>query len=532
MPVVIEQTFPLGRFHARRWNQPPFDPNCIEWPPSPWRLLRALVARWFQYERETGDDDTQRRDSVLAKLATTVPSFLLPVEASGGPELRQYQPTEVKFTKVKREPEMRRPLTTLVPDRTQQIPPDAVILWIWNAPTLSPEERNLLCNLLRRIHYFGRAESWTRMRLRADDEPLPRANITLEGQSTRDALPVLVNVSPNALIDRLLKPTGDKGLANRSVPVGTGWRYASVPTRADSTTARASRPRAHSAAPPRIQVVRYALDSTVLPLATETLPVAEAARRALMFHLVNVRGRDEYGNAWSRDEHKTGRLPVSLAGVFSGKDEAGDSLTGHGHAYYLPTDEDADGRLDHLTIFARDGFGPDERRALDRLRQLNTGRRGEERHPLRLLLLGIGTLDEYHPGPLQASQVWLSATPYVATRHAKTRGRDRIDMSSPVARAEFLITDLRDQIRAVLHDVTRNADDVKIDPVLDGGAFKVAGRWRPIQFKRFRRKPGDDGGRRLAGAFRMEFPSEIRGPVALGHSAHFGLGLFVCPRFL
>ena len=33
---------------------------------------------------------------------------------------------------------------------------------------------------------------------------------------------------------------------------------------------------------PLVQVVRYALDSTVLPLVTETLPVAEAARRALM----------------------------------------------------------------------------------------------------------------------------------------------------------------------------------------------------------------------------------------------------------
>lgn len=55
----------------------------------------------------------------------------------------------------------------------------------------------------------------------------------------------------------------------------------------------------------------------------------------------------------------------------------------------------------------------------------------------------------------------------------------------------------------------------------------TADRWRPIQFKRFRRKHGDDGGRRAAGAFRIFFPELVQGPICLGHSCHFGLGLFV-----
>ena len=63
MPLVLRQTFPLGRFHATRWNQNPFEDRFGEWPPSPWRLLRALVARWFQYSRETGDEDVALRDA-------------------------------------------------------------------------------------------------------------------------------------------------------------------------------------------------------------------------------------------------------------------------------------------------------------------------------------------------------------------------------------------------------------------------------------------------------------------------------------
>jgi CRISPR-associated protein Csb2 len=50
---------------------------------------------------------------------------------------------------------------------------------------------------------------------------------------------------------------------------------------------------------------------------------------------------------------------------------------------------------------------------------------------------------------------------------------------------------------------------------------------RPIQFQRFRRKPGDDGGRRPSGAFRIVFAAAARGPICLGHSSHFGMGLFL-----
>src|SRR5713226_7278794 len=78
MSLVLEQSFPLGRFHATRWNQNPFEDPYGEWPPSPWRLLRALAARWFQYGRETGDTDDTLRNRILTKLAQEVPCFRLP----------------------------------------------------------------------------------------------------------------------------------------------------------------------------------------------------------------------------------------------------------------------------------------------------------------------------------------------------------------------------------------------------------------------------------------------------------------------
>ena len=348
------------------------------------------------------------------------------------------------------------------------------------------------------------------MRLVEPSARIITPNCELRTSMHSGAVPVLAHRTDQPLdIDLLLASTDDKRLSSRRTPAGTMWCYTEIPV-----GPRRSAFSHKSLVQPQIQVVRYALDSTVLPLVTETLTVAEAVRRALM----GIHG-------WLTEKNDVrGR-----SDVLSGKDEQGERLIGHGHAYYLPTDEDGDGRLDHLTVYSAQGFGPDERSAFDRLRELRTGRGVEESHPLRLLLLGMGNTEEYRPGPLKASCVWVSATPYIATRYAKTRGRHRIDLGSPDVRAEFLQEDLRAQLSAVRSDLVEEEFlEVQIEPLWDANrVFLIADRWRTIQFKRFRNRAGDDGGQRLAGAFRLTFRKPVFGPVSLGWSNHFGLGQFM-----
>src|SRR5690606_40929388 len=50
MALVLEQSFPLGRFHATRWNQNPFEDPYGEWPPSP-----------RSEERRVGTEGSRRR---------------------------------------------------------------------------------------------------------------------------------------------------------------------------------------------------------------------------------------------------------------------------------------------------------------------------------------------------------------------------------------------------------------------------------------------------------------------------------------
>jgi CRISPR-associated protein Csb2 len=181
----------------------------------------------------------------------------------------------------------------------------------------------------------------------------------------------------------------------------------------------------------------------------------------------------------------------------------------------LPADEDGDGRLDHLTVFAPMGFGALEQQALESLRRLHFG----DGEPLRVLLIGLGRSEDYRSPLLESSTVWTSATPFVVTRYPKLRGtkRDRPeDYASPRAFAEHV---LRQELqrRGELPPVVSICEEEGIGPQ----------RLRSIQFQRFRSKRGDDGGRRPAFIGRIQFASPVRGPLCLGHSCHFGLGLFL-----
>lgn len=521
--IAISLRFLAGRYHATPWRRH-VNEGAVEWPPSPWRILRALVAVW---KRTLGEIPQAQTEPIFRALAEP-PEFVLPPASTG--HTRHFMPWYKKGADDR----------TLVFDAFVAVSSSTPLLVRWPSAALDDNQLELLGRILQNLNTLGRSESWCGAQVVRDSAsfsgltcvPL-RNGAPTNGDIVRLLCPdpahafidgevaargrgdrarakgtrVLVNDPPWNLCVETLQLEKDRW----SDPPGSKWIRYMRPRDCFRVGSKAYR---RDLPPPSVQVVRYAIDSSVLPLVTETLPIAEAARRALM----GIYGRvTETGGLRGRSR------------VFSGKDEDDEPLADHTHAYYLPSDEDDDGRLDHLTVFASAGFGIDERRALDRLREVRVGREREERHPLRLLLLGMGTSDEYAPGPLRSSRQWISATPYIATRYAKTRGPHRIDLNSPEQRRTFLEENLRYLLATLWLELFREqAPAVLIEPEWDPNhVFRVASRWRNIQFKRFRMKRHDDGGRRLSGAFRLTFARPVRGPIALGHSSHFGMGLFM-----
>lgn len=262
---------------------------------------------------------------------------------------------------------------------------------------------------------------------------------------------------------------------------------------------------------PKPTVARFLLDGPVLPLVTDTLPVAEAFRRVVMGRFQRHCHRQKYGHA-----EKPYR-ELFRSEVLSGKDAAGQIMKNHRHAFYLPAAEGDDPRrITHVTVVADRGFGPDELAALNAARTLKLD---DESADLRIQLVALGHLQDFRTPLLAESAVWISATPFVVTRYPKRRGtrRDRPeDYATPQAFAEHVLR----------QELERRPD---MPEVVSVEVEELIGkqRLRPIQFKRFRSKPGDDGGRRPACGFRITFAAPVHGPVCLGHSCHFGLGQFM-----
>ncbi len=509
--ITISLRFPSGRFHATPWGKH-VNEGVPEWPPSPWRLLRSLIAVWkTRFDTAFPVADVEPVFRALAK----PPRFVLPPAAVG--HTRHYMRWYKKGP-------------ALVFDTFVALDRDAEVVALWPDGELSGQQRNVLQRLLDHLGFFGRAESWCDARLldetcgastRVNCLPLETAPADT-GQEKLELVRVLCADPQTAFSSEHVQGYDPNWhlCVETSLLHAEGWSDAPgskwVPYfRPVNCFEVKVWPRRASVEPPRIQVARFALDSAVLPLVQETLPMGELARRVLM---------GIYGRLTEQREGARGRSPV-----FSGKDDSGHPLQGHGHAYYLPSDEDGDGRLDHLTVVAEAGFGPVELKALDRLRAIM---RNEELPPLNVLLLGLGRLDEFQPFPLRPSSVWVSATPFVAPRHLKKRGTKRDPEELWDCPTAFLTAVLRKELDRLIERRPDLAavplDSIKVEALTDEhGVFRIGPhRLRPIQFKRFRQKRDDDGGRRPAGVFRITFSQPVRGPICLGHSSHFGLGQF------
>jgi CRISPR-associated protein Csb2 len=271
---------------------------------------------------------------------------------------------------------------------------------------------------------------------------------------------------------------------------------------------------------PTLQVARFAVTSLALPRLIETLRVAETFRYCLM---------GLYGRQMMRDGIK-GSSPV-----FSGKNADGSRRLTHGHCQYLPTSENQEGNIDHLTLFAADGFDTAERRAIESLHLLKPRHGDTSIPPMDLELIGLGSASELHSGPLQLSRRWISTTPFLASDHPKTRGRWRDTERGGGDPVRFLESQMRKELVRWLdrRGIDLPLERIDVGLILDESGISrrpgsAGGDLRePVTaFRRSRWKHEDDGSRRLAGFFRIEFPREVPGPLSLGYSSHFGMGLF------
>jgi CRISPR-associated protein Csb2 len=499
--VVLRQLFPLGRFHATPWKVSPFEDLLGEWPPSPWRLARAVIARWYQWKREMGgEDELTQLDDLVAALCDSSYCFHLPVHARRGGPLRQYHPVEFGWNPPgKKRAAMRSYSTRLSQDNFWCVPRDeaGTVWWIIDGDRWTPQLLATLDRCLERLSYFGRAETLTV--IRRFDGVAPERNCELRsGVRTRSSAPVLAPARGASRSD-LERVTNDP-LAARRIPRGAKMTYADLPP-AQPAHEQALIPRARTAS----KLVQLAIGWNVAPEPSATARLTARFRSAVLNELLRLKtGADN--TTWNTASASVRNAIADM----TGKDANKKPLQGNRHAEFLVWWENAlPTRL--LAWRSSRPFDDDERTAilLAASRDLAWGAAGPEADAWKIRLVPLDAAVPPPPGfDGTRACVWESVTPYVPPRHDLRGGKPRASESLP------------NQVRRelALRDVP-GSQDVEAEQI-------APATWVAVHLPSSRSNARLFVGNRRGYWLRLEFREPLIGPIRLGHSSTFGLGLF------
>lgn len=474
MPATLAVRFPLGRYHANPWDRS-VNEGAAEWPPSPWRILRALLATWHTRWPSLPADAI---DTMLGALAEP-PAYRTPPVSPG--HTRHYLPG---LGHKKGETGN----TDLTLDPFVSIAPNEDLLIRWEAD-LGNEQRSILAKLAELMPYLGRAESACQARL-LDENPAPDERWWLSGASGGAATRLLAPAQP---LNRsaLEITTVEIRRQRRTLPPGTIWvNYALA------DPPRPQRPLKHSA--PCVEAVRFAVDGAVPVRSAHGILLADEAHRVFggLLEAANVPD--------SRRQEVLG---------------TGRAQSGHRHAHWIPVAEHAQlgASVRSLVLWVPRMLQPEEVAAV-----INPGRLSGQRGTpgdgyrirgfptVRLLFQAAGTIGQVAPELTGPARRWHSLTPYLPVRYRKQRQ----------AFGSFLAADIGTELsyRGQLRDLPLPA----VTPAeADAG---MPDRWAR-EFRRYRlteTMSRSRPGLRL----QLDFPEEVHGPLLLGQLSHFGYGIF------
>ncbi len=540
MTTVASFEFVAGRYHATPWGRH-VNEGAIEWPPSPWRLLRALVATGFNRLGWTDGIPSEAR-KLLVKLAEQPPRYHLP--PANASHTRHYLPLfDAKTTKVL--------------DTFAVIAEPMFVVW---AVSLDGGERALLGSLLEAMPYLGRAESWVRARLvdtppPEDDvrwcsagkhppsmgyervdllSPLPAegylawraehvatsSKVSLDREAAKalekgKKAPLKLSAKqldsiearyPVDLSELLRVETGALQTEGWSVPPGsrwlTYWRANDALESLGRTQFRETRP--------SVDTIVFAVSSktvsgkTLQPL-RRALPIAERVHRALA--------------------KKVDGASAATVSQVVGKDQRNEKLLGHQHAYVIPFAASTTSRdplkhdtagIDHIVVHVRGGMTAEATKIIESdLKSLYA-----REAMLQLVPVWVGTATSLDGLALtRESRVWFSHTPYLCPRHLKPKGR------------HTLFGQVDEELRSLgvsgLQTVEFEARQSwqRSETVMGAiEASQLATRWRSFTKERSHGPPPP---RRQPGlGLKLTFEQPVKGPIAIGYASHFGLGVF------
>lgn len=346
----------------------------------------------------------------------------------------------------------------------------------WPELQLEEGQLQLLEQLLEGVGYFGRAESWAELSVRATPSELP-TNCSTE--SHPDSEPVrMLGAHSDVTWQQLTAQTSQLLKEGWSAPPGSRWL--TYHRNKDCFLPKKARVRRE----PEIVALRYAYLRPLRPRRANTLFASETLRTDFLAILQK-------------------RVDSQTWESFAGKKRDGSGyLEGHCHPYILPQPSARQPHLlDEVVIYRKASFPEETLDVFVRelgIKQQISQRAFKVQFTELLDREALGKLPQF-----RASRVWESKTPYVQTRHLKPGKETLLDL-------------LRREL--INHGAAAELlSDVQQGPkVIDG-----------LQLHEFRTQRRERQ-RPTAGVhnLRLEFTEPVAGPIVLGYGAHFGLGQF------
>jgi CRISPR-associated protein Csb2 len=493
--LALAFTFPSGRYHATPWDRH-VNEGAVAWPPDPWRVLRALIATWHHKIKPIGKHEELTLRTLIEELSSSLPEYTLPPASHS--HARHYMPQQAPNDK------------KLVFDAFAAVSPEERLIMAWPEVDLSEKQLALLDDLIAVMGYLGRAESWVEAS-RYDGSFQPNCRPASEssmgelpkvssGQRRLELVSLLAPLAPNAYGALRTKFLDDKNAAKKlaktlpeslldALSVQTsdlralGWNRPPASRKEFyRRPAEALRPRRkpQPAIAPVATTARYVLIGKPLPRVEDTIRIGESFRKAVMSEAKKLFGENA--------------IPAVISGHGLPKENR------HRHAFYLPWDENNDGRIDRLIFHLPDGMDTTVRRVTEGLKRLSAGDSAE----WQLVLENVAKTEA--SGRLLANaNEWVSITPYLHPWYVK-RG---FDVAAQLRR------------ECTMRGMPEPIELTQLSTIKVGTQYRQS-----LHFRRFRGKRNIEQPDRQGSFWRMRFARPVAGPMSLGFGCHFGLGLF------
>lgn len=476
MATTLAIRFPLGRYHATPWDRS-VNEGATEWPPSPWRLLRALVSTWYTRWPELPAPEL---DALLDSLGDP-PSFRTPSVRPG--HSRHYLP-DLDHKKGEQGG------TDLTLDPFLSVPRSDELLVRWDVG-LPADLREVLAKLSELMPYLGRADSICEARL-LDGNPEPDETWWRPGATGTHRVRLLCPARPVSR-PALEISTVAVRKSRRTLPVGSlqvSYGAQSRPAPQQATGAPA----------PSVEALRFAVTGPAPLQATHGIMLADEMHREVGLRLAAAGVDDE-------------RRQFLLG--------TGGALSHHRHVHWVPVAEhDRRGAwVQALVVWVPCLLRSDEVAAIIGRSLKLSGKRGGRDHgdgyefrglpEVRLLVQAAGPIEQVAPELCTPARRWQSLTPYLPVRHRKKESF-----------GDYLAADISTELR--YRDQFKDLPLLGVAPVAaDGG---LPDRWAR-EFRRYRLSERMDKARPGLG-LRLEFADKVSGPMLLGQLSHFGYGIF------